>query len=146
MIEKIFYNNDELLAIIVRSNYSAEGITFFTPDNFSQQVGYMNRPARYKIKPHFHNKIRREVFNTQEVLLIKRGQIRIDLYNSNLTFCESAILNAGDVILLVSGGHGIEMIKSSEIIEIKQGPYSGDRDKTRFNGRGIDNSSVDGDH
>lgn len=145
MIEKIFYNNDELLAIIVRSNYSAEGITFFTPDNFSQQVGYMNRPARYKIKPHFHNKIRREVFNTQEVLLIKSGQIRVDLYNSNLTFCESVILNAGDVILLASGGHGIEMIKCSEIIEIKQGPYSGDRDKTRFNGRGMDISSVNGD-
>jgi len=145
MIEKILYNNDELLAIIIRNNFLADGITFFTPDNFSQQVGYMNRPARYKIKPHFHNKIRREVFYTQEVLLIKSGQIRVDLYNSNLQFCESTILNAGDVILLASGGHGIEMLENSEILEIKQGPYSGDRDKTRFNGRGIDNLSDDGD-
>ena len=135
MIEHIKYKNDELLAIIVRNNFYSDGIEFFTPNNFSQQMGYMNRPARYKILPHFHNKIKREVFYTQEVLLIKKGKIRVDLYNGNQQFCESITLSSGDVILLASGGHGIEMLENSEIIEIKQGPYSGDRDKTRFDGR-----------
>ena len=134
MIEHINYKNNELLAIIVRNNFYSDGIEFFTPNSFSQQMGYMNRPARYKIMPHFHNKIKREVFYTQEVLLIKKGKIRVDLYNGNQQFCESITLNSGDVILLASGGHGIEMLEHSEIIEIKQGPYSGDRDKTRFDG------------
>lgn len=50
-------HEDSLLAIIIRSDYKNEGIEFFTPDDFSQQLAYMNRPAGYKIAPHVHNKI-----------------------------------------------------------------------------------------
>jgi hypothetical protein len=47
-------------------------------------------------------------------------------------YLESRILSAGDVILLAFGGHGFEMLEPTEIIEVKQGPYAGDQDKTRF--------------
>ena len=33
------------------------------------------------------------------------------------------------------GGHGFEVLEELEMIEVKQGPYAGDRDKTRFVGR-----------
>jgi hypothetical protein len=58
-IDKVVYEN-KLLAIIIRSDYKSEGIEFFTPDDFSQQLAYMNRPAGYKINPHLHNKVRQE--------------------------------------------------------------------------------------
>jgi hypothetical protein len=124
--------NHKILAIILRDNYKSEGISFFTPNDFSQQLGYMNRPKGYKIDPHLHNRIKRKIEYTNEVLLIKSGKVRVDFYDENKNYFESRMLNKGDVILLVQGGHGFEMLEQSEIIEIKQGPYVDDNDKTRF--------------
>lgn len=125
-------NKDKLLSIIVRTQFEKEGIEFFTPGDFSQQLAYMKRPKDYVIPPHVHNILSREVQYTQEVLLIKSGKVRVDFYDDEKEYLESRILNAGDVILLAHGGHGFEMIEESEIIEVKQGPYAGDKDKTRF--------------
>ena len=129
---EIIKNHKNIFAIILRDNYKSEGISFFTPNDFSQQLGYMNRPKGYEIPPHIHNKVVRNVEFTNEVLLIKSGKVRVDFYDENKTYFQSEILNKGDVILLVKGGHGFEMIEKSEIIEIKQGPYVDDKDKTRF--------------
>lgn len=120
------------LAIILRTGYHAENISFFTPNDFSQQLGYMNRPAGYVIEPHVHNPVVREVHYTKEVLFIKSGRVRVDFYSDTQKYLESSILEAGDIILLAFGGHGFEMLEPSEIIEVKQGPYAGDQDKTRF--------------
>jgi hypothetical protein len=131
MIEKII-DNKKTLAIILRYNYFRHGIKFFTSKKFSQQLGYMNRPKRYKIAPHLHNKVIRNVQFTNEVLLIKSGKVRVDFYDESRNYLKSKILNQGDVILLVRGGHGFEMLEQSEMIEVKQGPYVDDNDKIRF--------------
>ena len=130
-VENIIHG-DILLAIILRTEFRKDGIQFFTPENFSQQLAYMNRPAGYKIKPHVHNEIRREVFYTQEVLFVRNGRVKVDFYDENQNYLESCVLRTGDVILLASCGHGFEMLEETEMIEVKQGPYSGDKDKTRF--------------
>jgi hypothetical protein len=131
MVEKIIHKN-KILAIILRAKYKSKGIKFFTPNNFSQQLGYMNRPKGYEILPHLHNKVKRNVEYTNETLLIKSGKVRVDFYDGNKNYLKSAILKKGDVVLLVCGGHGFEMLEKSEMIEIKQGPYLDDNDKTRF--------------
>lgn len=132
MIENILHA-DKLLALILRADYHAEGIRFFTPSDFSQQLGYMNRPQGYVIQPHVHNAVAREVQFTKEVLIIKSGKVRVDFYDDDQHYLESRILSQGDIVLLAFGGHGFEMLEASEIVEIKQGPYAGDADKTRFN-------------
>lgn len=131
MIENIYYQ-ESILAVIVRSNFNSEGIKFFTPDHFSQQLGYMNRPAGYVIAPHVHNPVAREVQFTKEVLFIKSGKLRVDFYDDDQNYLESRTLRQGDIVLLAFGGHGFEMLEASEIIEVKQGPYAGEGDKTRF--------------
>ena len=131
MVEQIIHG-DKLLAIIIRSDFSKQGIEFFTPNNFSQQLGYMNRPKGYVIEPHRHNLVPREVVQTQEVLLIRSGKVRVDFYDDDQHYYESKELNPGDVILLAAGGHGFEMLEPSEMIEVKQGPYVSERDKVRF--------------
>jgi hypothetical protein len=131
MIEK-FEHHGKLLAIIIRANFKRDGIEFFTPDDFSQQLAYMNRPQGYIIDPHVHNLVSREVSLTQEVLFIKSGSVRVDFYDDNKIYLESNTVNTGDVILLAAGGHGFEMLLPSEMIEVKQGPYCGDADKVRF--------------
>jgi hypothetical protein len=121
-----------ILALILRASFKKEGIEFFTPNDFSQQLAYMNRPTGYVIPPHVHNPIRREVQFTKEVLFIKSGKVRVDFYTEEQVYVESRILIAGDVILLAFGGHGFQIIEAAEIIEVKQGPYAGEKDKTRF--------------
>jgi len=130
-LEKIIHG-DTIIAIIIRSDYRKNGIEFFTPDNFSQQLAYMNRPSGYLIEPHIHNDLPREVHFTQEVLFVRKGKVKADFYSEEKVFVESRILNSGDVILLASGGHGFTMLEPTEMIEVKQGPYAGDKDKTRF--------------
>lgn len=131
MIERIEHAGVEL-AMILRASFHREGIEFFTPDSHTLQLGYMNRSAGYMIPPHVHNPVAREVHYTKEVLFIRRGRLRVDFYDVECSYLESTILEAGDVVLLAFGGHGFEMLEPTEIIEVKQGPYAGGADKTRF--------------
>lgn len=131
MIENILHEG-RTLAVVLRTNHHADGIEFFTPNDFSQQLGYMNRPQGYVIPPHVHNPVPREVQFTKEVLFIKSGRVRVDFYDDEQNYLESRILEQGDVILLAFGGHGFEMLEPTEMIEVKQGPYAGESDKARF--------------
>jgi hypothetical protein len=131
MLENVTYN-EQLLAIIIRRDYSGEGISFFTPDDFSQQLAYMNHAKGKVIQPHVHNIVKREVLYTKEVLVIKKGKIRVDFYTDGQEYICARTLETGDIILLAAGGHGFEMLEDTEMYEIKQGPYAGDNDKTRF--------------
>ena len=133
MIEEIKKLN-ELLAIIVRSDYSDKGIKFFTPDDFSQQLAFMSHPSGKIIEPHVHNPVKREVHFTNEVLFIRKGKLRVDFYDDSKNYLESRVLKEGDVILLATGGHGFKVIEDVEMFEVKQGPYAGENDKTRFKG------------
>ncbi len=132
MINTIKDQNDNVLAIIVKANYNKPGISFVTPDDYSQQLAYMHHPAGHVIFPHVHNEVKREVLYTKEVLVIKKGKLRCDFYSTEQEYLESVIIETGDVILLVSGGHGFECLEETEMFEIKQGPYAGENDKTRF--------------
>ena len=131
MIEKIIHDN-RLLAIIVSCGFQEEGIHFFTPDDFSQQLAYIQHPAGKEIAPHAHNPVRREVHHTQEVLFIRKGKLRVDFYDDQRNYIESRVLGGGDTVLLSGGGHGFEVLVDIAMIEVKQGPYAGDNDKTRF--------------
>lgn len=130
-IEEIAYDG-ELLGIVIYANFREPGVHFVTPNNLSQQVAYMQHPAGKVIQPHVHNPVPRQVTYTQEVLLIKQGKLRVNFYTKEQEYLESRVLQAGDVILLIQGGHGFEVLEDLEMIEVKQGPYVGDQDKTRF--------------
>ncbi|GAB2675894.1 hypothetical protein GCM10027036_31990 [Flavihumibacter cheonanensis] len=135
MIETISHEG-VTLAIIIHRDFEKPGIHFFTPDDFSQQLAYMKHPAGKIIQPHVHNAVKRDVHFTKEVLLLKRGKLRVDFYDNDQVYLESRILEAGDVILLSEGGHGFEVLEDLEMFEVKQGPYAGDNDKTRFEPKG----------
>ena len=128
MIEKIIHNDLEL-AIIIRSNYNIDGIKFFSSESDSQQLGYMSRPKNYIIKPHKHRKVKRSVSFTQEVLFVKSGKVEVSFYNHRNVVFKKVLLLSGDIILLANGGHSFKMLKKTEMIEVKQGPYKSDKDK-----------------
>jgi mannose-6-phosphate isomerase-like protein (cupin superfamily) len=130
-VERIEHDG-ELLALIVRHDFTAPGIHFFTSDDLSQQLAFMRHPVGKEIPPHVHNPVTRQVHLTQEVLVLRRGKMRVDFYSDARVYLASRILQAGDVILLIKGGHGFEVLEEVEMFEIKQGPYAGEADKTRF--------------
>jgi mannose-6-phosphate isomerase-like protein (cupin superfamily) len=127
-------HDGQLLALIIRAQYREEGIHFFTPENFSQQLGFMKYSAGHVIEAHEHRSVAREVIYTQEVLVIRKGRLRADFYTTDQAYVESCELTANDVVLLISGGHGFEVIEPLEMLEIRQGPYLKDKDKIRFEG------------
>jgi hypothetical protein len=133
MIEEITFDK-QLLALIVSHQFNQPGIHFFTPNELSQQLAYMHHPTGKIIPPHVHNPVPREVTYTQEVLFIKSGKLRVDFYTEQQHYLESRILTGGDTVLLVTGGHGFEVLETVEMFEVKQGPYVGELDKTRFQG------------
>jgi hypothetical protein len=122
-------------AIIVRHDFHHPGIRFFTPNDFSQQLGHMAHRAGHRIAPHTHLEVARDPRPTQEVLIIRSGRVRVDFYGDGRCRLGSRTLDAGDVILLVSGGHGFEVLDDCEMFEVKPGPYREGEDKVRFTPR-----------
>ena len=132
MIEKIIYKK-KLLALIVREKYrNRKGVTFFTPNESTQQFGYMKHKKKHIIKPHLHKKRVTKISYTTEVILIFKGKLRVDFYNHYKKYLFSKILKEKDIIMLVHGGHGFKVLKNIEMLEIKQGPYSLTKDKIKF--------------
>ncbi len=123
-------DGDDVVAIVLRRRYDHAGLTFITPDDFPMQMGYMKHPRGHVIRAHMHNAVARTVKATMEALFVKRGKVRVDLYRKDRERLESLTLEDGDVIFLAGGGHGFEVLEETEIIEIKQGPYLGAKDKT----------------
>ena len=125
-------HNNVHLAVIIKDSYSKEGVSFFTSDELSQQLAYMKHSSGKEILPHVHNSVIRNIQTTQEVLIIKRGKLRVDFYDNDKLYIKSYVLEKGDVVLLIQGGHGFHVLEDIEMVGVKQGPYVGDNDKIRF--------------
>ena len=110
----------KLLAIILRGDFKAEKITFFSPPEFSQQLGFLPHRKGNIISAHFHHNVKRKITKTQEVLFIRKGTIQVFFYTKQKKYLTSRTLGSGDVIFLCSGGHGIKVLEDSEIIEVKE--------------------------
>jgi len=134
---KIIKYRKSIIAIVIKSDYKSDNISFLTPRDLSQQLGYLPHKKGDVITAHFHKRVPRKVIFTLETIIIKKGKVLVNLYTRSKKYISSVELQTGDVILLCSGGHGFNILEDTEMIEIKQGPYL-DIDKERF--EGIENS------
>lgn len=132
MIEQVIHNK-KLYALIIRNyNTKKNGISFFTPNYFPQQLGFMKHSKNHKIKPHYHKKRLTKILITTEIILILKGLLRVDFYNDKQKYIFSKLLKKNQIILLMHGGHGFKVIKDVEMLEFKQGPFSLKKDKIKF--------------
>ena len=113
----------KLLAVIIKANFKQDGLKFFVPDEYPQQLGYMKHLKGYVIASHIHKPVLRRIKLAQEVLFIRSGKIRIDFYDEKKHYVESRIVRQGDIVFLAFGGHGFEFMENAEIVEVKQGPF-----------------------
>ncbi|MSO92265.1 MAG: hypothetical protein EXQ86_02550 [Rhodospirillales bacterium] len=131
MIERIMHGG-QLLAILVPRRFREPGTQFVTSPESAMQLAVILHPKAKIIQPHVHKPYPREVSETQEVLVITKGRIRVDFYDDAQAYLESRVLEAGDTILLMTGAHGFEVLEDVEMIEAKTGPFLPAEDKTRF--------------
>ena len=125
-------DGDVALAYVIRGAYEPTHTEFVTPDDLSQQVGLICCPSGRVIKRHVHNPVTRTIVGTSEAIFVRRGVVRLHLYNDEKRFITSRLLKTGDLVFLVGGGHGFEILQDAVLLEVKQGPYVGEHDKTRF--------------
>lgn len=132
---KQIVHRDQLIAIYVPASYGKRGVDFVTRHDATMQVGVLCHPKDTFIAAHMHLPVIRQSHITQEVLIVRKGRVRAHFFDSEENYLESVTLEKDDVLLLVSGGHGFEVLEDSEMIEVKTGPYNADADKRRFSAR-----------
>ena len=142
MIERIM-DGGRLLAILVPKRVRDPGVHFLTSPEAAMQLAVIAHPKAKIIQPHMHRPYPREVSETQEVLVITKGKIRVDFYDDAKAYLKSRVLEAGDTILLITGAHGFEVLEDVEMIEAKTGPYLPAEDKTRFQPVSADRVKID---
>lgn len=120
------------VAGLISGRHKPEGVEFVTPNDFRLQVAVMNRPSGYEIPSHVHLPVERALTGTQEVLIIKSGSLRADLYTAEREYLCSVLCGSDDVLILNSGGHGFVASEDCLFIEVKQGPYVAEKDKELF--------------
>lgn len=129
---EIISDGDQPLAYFVNGDWMPQKSEFMTPDHFGQQIGMIVYGAGTAIQPHLHLPIVREVHGTTECIVVRKGSCDIDIYDQNKKLIASRALKAGDIVLLLGGGHGFRMTEDTILFEVKQGPYLGMADKARF--------------
>lgn len=133
MIQKIIHKK-KLFALIIDKNFrKLSGINFLTNPKDTQQIGYMKHKKNHIIQPHLHKKRLTKILFTTEVIIILKGILRVDFYDNKKKYLLSKKVSKGEIIMLISGGHGFKVIKDVEMIEVKQGPYQISKDKKKFN-------------
>ena len=132
MIEDIVIA-DTLCALLIRKEAKFQKTNFFTSEDEALQLGVFVYNEQHNIPLHKHNRIPRTIQQTQEVILCKEGEMICRVYKEPNGVSRSLKLREGDIIYFISGWHEFDIEFNCIFIEIKNGPYIGDKDKTRYN-------------
>jgi hypothetical protein len=121
-----------VLAYLVHGAAPPSETTFLTPDDCTLQVGHVVYPAGGEIPRHVHLPIERHLVGSTEVLLMQQGRCEVDVYTDDRRLVATRELHVGDILIAVAGGHGFRVLEDTVLLEIKQGPYPGGKEKERF--------------
>lgn len=126
----------KILAIIYRDEDWVDGLNFITPDELFIQVGSWWYPKGKKLASHVHNDFERSAMRTQEMTYVKKGAMRVLLFDDQKNYLQDFVIKAGDLAVVAYGGHGYEILEDgTQIIEAKNGPFVDvETDKTKFQG------------
>jgi hypothetical protein len=124
--------NGQHVATIIRADYLPDATTFVSPDSYYQQTGFVVYPRGGVVARHLHLPIQRHLVGTPETLIIRKGKAEVDLYGLDKTPLGTWILEQGDIVQLVSGGHCLRCLEDTVFFELKQGPFTGLTEKEKF--------------
>jgi hypothetical protein len=113
-------------AEVIRADVVVDQTTFFSPAESSFQFGLLAHTAGFVEPPHFHQPFTRTIDDLQQMFVVQRGVIGVNLYDDGGGLIVEIILKAGDAIVLIHGVHAIRVIEDMQAISVKQGPFLGD--------------------
>ena len=127
--------NGQLYGILVKKEFSNPGLTFFTPNEFGLQMGFLDYDKGKKLRSHIHIKNPRTIEKTQELIHVLSGKVKALLYDEHENYLKSLIVEEGDTFFHAKGGHGYEILEDgTRVLEIKNGPFiSVEKDKKIIN-------------
>jgi cupin fold WbuC family metalloprotein len=117
--------NCKTLAYVIRAQGEVQNTLFPTPPDLELQVGFVVYPAGGIVRPHRHVSITRTIQRTCEVIAVRQGRCDVELYDDDKELVATRELRPGDVLIVVTGGHGFRMHEDTVLLEVKQGPYYG---------------------
>jgi hypothetical protein len=129
---EVCQHNGVLLAMIVRNSATSERTKFITPDDCTQQVGFVVYKGGSSIPRHEHLPIRRTIVGTTEMIFVRQGRCTAEIYDTGRALVMEVELHCGDAIMLNGGAHGFRVHEDTVLLEVKQGPFVNEPEKVRF--------------
>lgn len=123
-VESIEYNGIKY-AEIIWADTRVEETTFFSPPESSFQFGLLAHKTGFVELPHYHKPVTRTIDDLQQMFVVQRGVVAIQLYSDSGDLFREIIMRTGDAIVLIHGVHAIRVIEDMQCISIKQGPFLG---------------------
>ena len=122
--ELIIHKNKHY-AEVIRSSLKSKSTVFFSPEKSSFQFGLLAHKKGYKEKPHYHRPFKRTIKDLQQMFVVQKGKVRVDLYSDSKKLIRRIILKKNDAIVLIHGIHSIVVLEDMQCISVKQGPFLG---------------------
>ena len=117
-------DGEAILAIICRDGDWKPGLDFVTPDALYIQAGCWQYAAGTVLAAHRHKRHQRVTERTQEVTYVKRGRVKVSIYDKAGALVRAVVLTTGDFAVLAEGGHGYEILEDdTQVLEVKNGPF-----------------------
>ena len=126
MAVEVIEDNGIRYAEIIWADTRVEKTRFFSPPESSFQFGLLAHADGYQEPPHYHQEFERTVKDLQQMFVVQRGIVGVQLYDDGGVLLREVILNPGDAIVLIHGVHAIRVIEDMQCISVKQGPFMGD--------------------
>lgn len=112
-------------AEIIRGDTRVGKTEFFSPAESSFQFGLLAHEAGFFEEPHYHKSFTRQIDDLQQMFVMQRGVVVIELYTNGGDLLREITLRTGDAIVLIHGIHALRVIEDFQAISVKQGPYLG---------------------
>jgi hypothetical protein len=130
-VEVVEYNGTKYAEIIWAAE-KVEKTTFFSPADSSFQFGLLAHKAGFVEPPHFHKPVERTISDLQQMFVVQRGVVVVELYSDEGKLLREIEMHAGDAVVLIHGVHAIRVLEDMQCISVKQGPYMGEKEDKVF--------------
>ena len=112
-------------AEVIRSDARVSKSTFYSRASSSFQFGLLAHDAGFVEPAHVHKPVAREIRDLQQMLVVQRGVVAVDFFDSAGKKFTEVVLRAGDAINLVHGAHSVRSLEDMQCVSVKQGPFLG---------------------
>jgi len=124
-LHELIVHKKKHYAEVIRSSLKSKSTIFFSPEKSSFQFGLLAHKKGYEEKPHYHRPFKRVIKDVQQMFVVQKGKVRVDLYSDDKKLIKKINLKKGDAIVLIHGTHAINVIEDMQCISVKQGPFLG---------------------